>query len=137
MMDDLISRRQARLERYYHTTGKTSDEAADAIEELVRNNDSLYKKLNEAHNEGYDVGYWAGRRDYEQKWIPCSERLPIAKEEVIVSCHDDSGDTSYDYTTCGWVTSDGEYWIADNEINSHVVAWMPLPKPYKVERKEE
>lgn len=71
-----------------------------------------------------------------QPWIPCSERLPIAQEEVIVSCHDDSGDTSYDYTTCGWVTNDGEYWIADNEINSHVVAWMPLPEPYE-ERKEE
>ena len=69
------------------------------------------------------------------RWIPCSERLPSGQEEVIVSCHDDSGDTSYDYTTCGWVTNDGEYWIADNEINSHVVAWMPLPTPY--ERKEE
>lgn len=69
-----------------------------------------------------------------QQWIPCSKWLPIGKGEVIVSCHDDSGDTSYDYTTCGWVTSEGEYWIVDNEINSHVVAWMSLPKPYKRKR---
>lgn len=65
-------------------------------------------------------------------WIPCSERLPhgSCSDLVNVSIHDDSGDTPYDYTSCGWVTTDGEYWIVDNEINNHVVAWMPLPKPY-------
>lgn len=71
-----------------------------------------------------------------QQWIPCSERLPIEREEVIVSCHDDSGDTPFDYTSCGWVTTDGEYWIVDNEINNHVIAWTPLPEPYKREDNE-
>ena len=66
-------------------------------------------------------------------WIPCDKRLPKGQELVNVSCHDDSGDTAYDYSSCGWVTPDGEYWIVDNEINSFVVAWMPLPKPYKGE----
>ena len=65
------------------------------------------------------------------KWIPCSERLPNGQTEVIVSCLDDSGDTSFDYTGCGWCTNDGEYWIVDNEINNYVIAWMPLPEPYK------
>ena len=67
------------------------------------------------------------------KWIPCSEKMPIGQVEVIVSCHDDHGDTPFDYTSCGFATTDGEYWIVDNEINNHVVAWMPLPKPYKGE----
>ena len=68
----------------------------------------------------------------EQRWIPCSERLPngSCSDLVNVSIHDDSGDTPFDYTSCGWVTSDGEYWIVDNEINNHVIAWMPLPEPY-------
>ena len=71
-------------------------------------------------------------------WIPCSERLPhgSCSDLVNVSIHDDSGDTPYDYTSCGWVTTDGEYWIVDNEINNHVVAWMPLPKPYGGESDE-
>lgn len=69
----------------------------------------------------------------EQQWIPCSERLPhgSCSDLVNVSIHNDSGDTPYDYTSCGWITTDGEDWIVDNEINNHVVAWMPLPEPYK------
>ena len=68
----------------------------------------------------------------DSHWIPCSERLPhgSCSDLVNVSIHDDSGDTPFDYTSCGWVTTDGEYWIVDNEINNHVIAWMPLPKPY-------
>ena len=65
----------------------------------------------------------------ETHWIPCSERLPEGQTEVIVSCADDSGDTPFSYTSCGWITTDGEYWIVDNEINSFVQSWMPLPKP--------
>ena len=68
-----------------------------------------------------------------QRWIPVSEALPPSVELVNVSCHDDSGDTAFDYTSCGWITTNGEYWIVDNEINSFVVAWMPLPKPWKGE----
>lgn len=74
----------------------------------------------------------------QSQWIPCSERLPhgSCSDLVNVSIHDDSGDTPYDYTSCGWVTTDGEYWIVDNEINNHVIAWMPLPKPYGGESDE-
>lgn len=71
-----------------------------------------------------------------QRWIPVSETLPPSVELVNVSCHDDSGDTTFDYTSCGWITTNGEYWIVDNEINSFVVAWMPLPKPWKGEKHE-
>lgn len=74
----------------------------------------------------------------EQQWIPVSERLPhgSCSDLVNVSIHDDSGDTPFDYTSCGWITTNGEYWIVDNEINNHVIAWMPLPEPY-AERREK
>lgn len=98
-------------------------------------NDSLYQKLNEAHNEGYDVGYWAGRRDYEQKWIPCSERMPSEGENVLLS------DTLFGNvaigklirynTSCCWEV---DHWDCDIEDWQ---AWMPLPKPYETEGKEE
>lgn len=71
----------------------------------------------------------------EQRWIPVTERLPNKQEEVIVSYHDTLGDMSFDYTAPGWITPDGEYWIVDNEINNYVVAWMPLPEPYKGENR--
>lgn len=70
----------------------------------------------------------------EQRWIQCSERLPNSQTEVIVSCRDDSADTIYRYTASGWITTNGEYWIVDNEINPYVVAWMPLPEPWKGEQ---
>ncbi len=65
------------------------------------------------------------------EWIPCSERLPNGQTEVIVSCCDDAGDYKYNYTSFGWMTRDGEYWIVDNEINYYVNAWMPLPEPWR------
>ena len=103
---------------------------------------------------GEEPMVWSGKDEYEQGlnnqwhydmtaikavpsveagWIPVTERLPNGQEEVIVSCCDTSGDGSYNYTSCGWTTRDGEYWIVDNEINYFVIAWMPLPEPYKGE----
>ncbi len=73
----------------------------------------------------------------EQRWIPCGDRLPKDEEEVMVSIHDDSGDSVYDYTSSGWYAAAGKFWVVDNEINRRVTAWMPLPEPYKAERKED
>lgn len=70
-----------------------------------------------------------------QQWIPVSEGLPPSREEVIVSICDETGDTRYNYTSHGWLTTDKEYWIVDNEINNYVVAWMPLPEPWKGEKR--
>ena len=67
----------------------------------------------------------------ERKWIPVSERLPI--NDVIVSVLDNSGDTPYRFTSVGWCTPDGQYWVVDNEMCNGVIAWMPLPEPYKGE----
>ena len=71
------------------------------------------------------------------KWIPVTERLPNSQETVIVSIQDDRGDTSFNYTACGWITTDNEYWIVDDEINNYVIAWMPLPEPWRGEEDEE
>lgn len=91
----------------------------------------------DSKREWYQKGYEAGQKSVQpQRWIPVSETSPPSGEPVNVSCHDDSGDTAFDYTSCGWITTNGEYWIVDNEINSFVVAWMPLPKPYKEEQDE-
>lgn len=70
-------------------------------------------------------------KEAERRWIPVSENLPEPQTEVIVSCTDDSGDTKFRYTTNGWMTTNKEYWIVDNEINSFVVAWKEKPEPYK------
>ena len=66
----------------------------------------------------------------ELKWIPVTEALPINDVDVIVSVLDNSGDTPYRFTSVGWCTPDGQYWVVDNEMCYGVIAWMPLPEPW-------
>ena len=63
------------------------------------------------------------------EWTPISERLPNTYEEVIVSIIDDSADSRLEKTTVAWRLD--EYWISGNDTIGEVVAWMPLPKPYR------
>lgn len=65
----------------------------------------------------------------QPKWIPVTEALPINDVDVIVSVLDDSGDTPYRFTSVGWCTPNGQYWVVDNEMCYGVIAWMPLPEP--------
>ena len=62
----------------------------------------------------------------EQKWIPCSKRLPHQGQEVICQCRasiikvlklDADGDWFQDAGHC--------------YMGGFVIAWMPLPAPYK------
>jgi hypothetical protein len=70
----------------------------------------------------------------EQRWIPCGERLPEDGKEVYVT----SGKGQWAYTTEGKFSRRFGGWVSawDNGDLPDVVAWMPLPEPYK-ERQEE
>ncbi len=106
--------------------------AIDVLEERLRangySNVALVSELNRS------IGYLMRLPSTQPRWIPVSEHLPNAQTEVIVSCTDDSGDTKFRYTSSGWITTNKEYWIVDNEINPFVVAWMPLPLSYQEEQ---
>ena len=69
----------------------------------------------------------------ERRWIPVTEKLPINGVDVIVSVLDDSGDTPYRFTSVGWCITNGQYWVVDNEMCYGVIAWMPLPEPWRGE----
>lgn len=127
-MDDLISRQDAMSQE---DAMNMSDKRALKILKPMRD------MMRDQNGCPISDAYFALEKAIDaltaQQWIPCSEILPDAQTEVIVSCIDDSGDTRFLYTSSGWVTTDGEYWIVDNEINSFVKAWMPLPEPYREE----
>ena len=59
------------------------------------------------------------------EWILVSERLPEINKEVIVT----DIETIDTYTSC--YLADG-YWRCDNgPFKDRIIAWMPLPEPYK------
>ena len=106
-------------------------QAADAIEEMQKCLDAV----NDAHNEGYDVGYWAGRRDYEPKWIPVTERLPEIGQRILAVGR--YGKAMYTATYSG-----GKKETAHKKSNPYKIItgehgwrtftyWMPLPEPPK------
>ena len=65
-----------------------------------------------------------------QRWIPCSERLPEARRSVILSTKEWTGEGCYWETTTNHVIWKGYRWNA-TYWDDEVIAWMPLPEPYK------
>ena len=60
-------------------------------------------------------------------WIPCSERLPENDEDVLAT-------NGIGINIC-WIDTDDHKWRLRNDdyIMDSVIAWMPLPEPYKEE----
>lgn len=74
----------------------------------------------------------------EQKWIPCSERLPEENGFYLVTVNAQNRPVRiYEYAP--WeMSEEREYWINDCDDHSHVFnhfveAWMPLSEPYREE----
>lgn len=95
----------------------------------------------------------------EQRWVLCSERLPEDIRPVIVTWKNTDPASYYQYivgkhftgTACYknskwyWYSSTTEDMLAEygrydsEEFDEAIecIAWMPLPEPYKAERRED
>ena len=69
----------------------------------------------------------------ESKWIPCSERLPEIGEYVL--CYLKGRRYFGQYRVCKYCAADKyvnhPYFDFNENGFPNVVAWMPLPEPYK------
>ena len=97
---------------------KMCHNAADAIEELSRDLDSM----NEANIALYGA---------LPKWIPVTERLPDAGERVLCYCRANIYEVMKMRTDGAWVHNDKVYDSA--YMSGFVTHWMPLPTPPKEE----
>lgn len=61
----------------------------------------------------------------EPQWIPCSERLPEERQEILATTTDNAW---------GDVVIIRTYY---KEMHKSVIAWMPLPEPFVYERNEK
>ena len=73
--------------------------------------------------------------EYNGGWIPCSERLPEEAFGCLVTVMDCEPSTQTDFENIlpYFVGYDGDSWNDEdgNEIPFEVIAWQPLPEPYK------
>ena len=144
MSDELVKRLRANaeVERFFIGEGMLYDEAADAIEELMRRCEQFQymplpawipvtarpmdeeERAEWSEKLGYDI-------EYEEALIFTSQ-LPDDGQEVLV---------------CGrygriWIDkfeNDPDYGCSfeENGDMDGITAWMPLPEPYKEERKDD
>ena len=84
-------------------------------------------------------------------WIPVSERLPEIKQHVLLSCYgrviygrmiSEDGNSGYPvFEICDSVGEKRpivlETTVHSEFTTSRIIAWMPLPEPYKTESEDK
>ena len=90
-------------------------EAADAIEELFRQNARWEEVV-------------LALLDYLQVWVSVADGLPEDMVDVVCWLHDDAGDC---YACVGHYVTRFKMWDLDSEysLSRHVTHWMPIPEP--------
>ena len=69
--------------------------------------------------------------EIEPKWISVNDEIPQMEEWVLCQCRANIYEV-LKYTSHGWYHDDAHCYM-----NGFVIAWMPLPEPYKAQESED
>lgn len=111
--------------------------------------ETIMERLTHERKSGMKTGYWSPNKKQElvdrlamyedredakdtnvpSEWVPCSERLPEHYVTVLAQHGKRFSDEQFIRPL---VLTDEEEWYGDlGLLNGEVIAWMPLPDPYK------
>ena len=79
---------------------------------------------------GLDMAMEIIRKHMNDDWISVDERLPEDDRMVLVTCQTKKGIRSVNRAYC-----DGAFWHGSGSM-SGVIAWRPLPEPYRPGRSD-
>lgn len=83
--------------------------------------------------KAYDLGYAEGKADAEPQWIPVEEASPERENESIMR-HYYLTTNAYGAVSITAYEFDGRTWgVHGWNSDIRIVAWMPLPAPWKGE----
>lgn len=107
------------------------DDAIDAVEESRRLNHHQDGKAASCHEyeHRHFIKILSELPSAEPDWIPCNEKLPEDSYDVLFCT-----DQKEMFIGCCYQYLNGEYDIDDYEggiWEGNVIAWMPLPEPYR------
>lgn len=66
---------------------------------------------------------------HKNGWIPCSEKLPEMGETVIACTS--NGTFAGKLENEGWYRENMFFYDSEISVRDDVIAWQPLPEPYK------
>lgn len=137
MSNDLISREA--LKEVINDLFRSGEYDCASVLKAIDNATAVYDNpYSDGREDGYIEGYEEATREFDRpkgEWIPVNEKLPEVHKKVLVS--DIFG------VYIGEFIDAEENWGGKHFINEHgmqsksVVAWQPLPEPYKEEGEEE
>ena len=133
--------REKIIQGLYRGDSRAIKDAIKALEKEPCEDAISRKAVKELFQEGSVMGmyYFLGIDELpsitskKEEWIPCSEKMPKQKEYIDNVCEyyliqDEYGDMCVArYTKKGWHPIESLFFLDD------VVAWIPLPEPYKEE----
>lgn len=121
------------LERARHWDGHTEKDVTRLLSlpsAQPTYTDAEIQNMQDLEQAQIEKAYQLGREDAEPKWIPCSKKLPKRTSLYYVTIRDEKNDI--EYTSCMNFYVNLALW----EVDVNVIAWMPLPKPYKPQEME-
>lgn len=142
MYDELMSRlreveEMLKVAQFKEATNLI-DQSAEAIEKLSKEVDNWKATAQEERD-----AYWHWFHQYQEdvpRWIPVTERLPQAERKSYWVCTDTGYQCECRWTNNKFGIRESDEWgwnIFDIPQYQKVVAWIPLPCPYRAAEGEE